>query len=82
MLIAQFVHRRKDHSNLKPNTRLRRRNLHRPAGVHEGAEMFVERDGVPALAGEKLPNRITATRVWHIRIDELPPAFGTGPERT
>ena len=81
-MIAEFVHRGKDHSDLKPNARLRGRNLHRATVLHEAAEMFVERDGLPALAGEKLPDRIAATRVRHIRIDELPTALGTGPEWT
>lgn len=35
-----------------------------------------------ALAGEKLLNRVPATRVRHIRIDELAIAFWTRPERT
>ena len=49
--------------------------------MYEFGESVVERDRVGALAGEKLLHGIASTGMWHIAIDELPPAFGTSPER-
>ncbi len=79
--IAQFVYGREDHSDLKPNARLCRGNLHRAALAHEAVEMLVQRDGLWALAGKKFPDRIRSAGVRHIRIDELAVTPGTSPQR-
>src|SRR5262249_26085011 len=80
--VAQLIHRGKDHSDLKADARLRRSDLYRTTLMHQGIEALEKPDGLRALAGEKLLDEKTATGVRHVAHDELPPAFGTGPERT
>lgn len=51
--VIKLVDRREDHSNLKADSGLCGRHLHRSAVAHEGSKTFVERDGVLTFAFEK-----------------------------
>ena len=79
--IAQFVDRRKDHSHLKADARFCWSNFCWSAFLHKGTELFVKRNRTRRLAPQKRCDGMVATRVRHVRSNELPPTLRTCPKR-